>query len=377
MVIFKNKKDVFYFQSNNIKVKFSNPIIQSYDEYGACKTERGILYYYYDLTVYIKNNKTWNTLFNLHTYDFPAITTFKMFLEYITNNKPEKTKYQKEDLGDNNYLLSRTLEMDFLCEDYYSVTHYIREEQEKEISESFDIVIGKPFDYNREEMVTVSFKNLSKEDIETIINCVDSFIKYSIENNTQTVRKRNKRHIKSWKIRERKLYQISKNGKIENIFVVGDKINSLKVLHGDLSSQDFYSTEFCDFTIENITKEGIILNSGYEDIKKEYRKIKDDELIKIENIIDIFIDMEDYKLKYSEKEIAEDFLNILSESEKKEFLQENSDLLFNKWSESIINRTWMCREEHNLPKRVEDKGHHENVYESVKHIINLIKGRLL
>ena len=33
----------------------------------------------------------------------------------------------------------------------------------------------------------------------------------------------------------------------------------------------------------------------------------------------------------------------------------------------------MCRKEHNLPKRVEDKGHHENVYASIRVIIKNIK----
>ena len=52
---------------------------------------------------------------------------------------------------------------------------------------------------------------------------------------------------------------------------------------------------------------------------------------------------------------------------------ENIDFLYNKWKEAILNRTWMCRKEHNLPKRVEDKGHHENVYASIRVIIKNIK----
>ena len=49
------------------------------------------------------------------------------------------------------------------------------------------------------------------------------------------------------------------------------------------------------------------------------------------------------------------------------------DYLFEKWDSALIDRTWMCRNEHNLPNRVKNKGHHENVHASTRFIIEELK----
>ena len=51
-------------------------------------------------------------------------------------------------------------------------------------------------------------------------------------------------------------------------------------------------------------------------------------------------------LKYKEPDIAQEFLNILTEEEKEEFRIYSIDKLLMKYKMTIIDRTWMYREEH-------------------------------
>ena len=57
------------------------------------------------------------------------------------------------------------------------------------------------------------------------------------------------------------------------VYVPGDEIDEVKVLKGDINSKDFKSTSICKFKIDSFTEDAIVLSSGYEDLRKEFRRI--------------------------------------------------------------------------------------------------------
>lgn len=377
MIKYLRNEDIFSFQSENLKVEFSEPKIQAYDEYGACTEEKDILYYYYNVSVQSKkDNGRWKILFSVNTYDFPEILNFKAMLEImLTELKIED--YQKADCGEGHIWYTYHLDSSPLCEDFYTITHSILKEDDEIHHETYSVVVGRAMDYSCSEVQSVNFGNLTKTDLEEIYECVKEFVQYSIEEAHRINTERNKQGLNAFKIKEGKLYEMSSDGlEILAVYVPGDEIDEIKVLKGDIDSKDFSSRSFCRFKIDGITEDAIVLSSGYEDLRGKYRKITEPEEIKLSVLLDLFDNVSDDKLQYNEEEIANDFILVLSEKEKEEFKIKSETLLFQRWKEAILNRTWMCRDEHNLPKRVENNGQHENVYASIKEIIKLIKTKL-
>lgn len=371
---FERVKDVFSICSDKIKVEFSKPQIQAHDDYGYCKNENGILYYYYDVDIYTKLNKKWKKMLEIDTYDFPNLINFKKILDLFISRDIDVNNYQKNFYNDGVICSTYNLETNGLGEDFYSVTcQYLENDGVKE-KEYYNVTIGKSLFIDSSEVLGVTFNNLSYEELKTIYECVNGFIQYSIDNKNKIIIESNKKEISAWKIQGSKLYKLKEDNSIEEIYIKGDKIEDAIVLHGDIDSKDFYSSKICDFVIDDIKEDYIFLSSGYEDNRGKYnRKIEIPTKIDIKRLIYIFNDVDDIKLSYNEKDIGIDFLYLLSDIEKEEFKNKDIDFLYNKWKEAILNRTWMCRKEHNLPKRVEDKGHHENVYASIRVIIKNIK----
>ena len=87
------------------------------------------------------------------------------------------------------------------------------------------------------------------------------------------------------------------------------------------------------------------------------------------------------KLHYGLAEIVDDFYDILSKEEKQEFQHKTVDELFEKYHWPIVNRSWMCREEHDFITKypdlstIRDNGNHEHVFEVVRRVIGEITKR--
>jgi hypothetical protein len=97
-------------------------------------------------------------------------------------------------------------------------------------------------------------------------------------------------------------------------------------------------------------------------------------VIKVNTILDVFNNVSETALFYSEQEIANDFFNILEKEELDEFINsDNDDKLYDRWAEAICNRTWMCRNEHKyfIPKL--NKSGVESVERNIEYVIRLIK----
>ena len=369
------KEDKFSFYSDNVKVEFSNPSIQAHDDYGYCRDEKWILYYYYTVTVWVKEKKYWKKLFTLYPYDFPEILSFKNILKYFIDGV-KLEEYQKI-YHKNGTWYNYNLDTGNLVEDMYSVQHSFFDSQGEKKQENYTITVGKPFDYYASNSISVGINYLSKQDLIEIYNCVSDFVEYSICKTNELIIERNRESLASWKYENGKLYEMDKDGvSVKSVFVSGDVIDDAIILQGDLNSKDFISYRITNFTIDEIKEDAIVLSSGCEDKNGDYRKIESSMEIKLSCLLSLFEDMSKERLNFNEDEILEDFKGILSDVEKKEFVDKSVDFLFEKWKSAMIDRTWMCRDEHNLPKRVKNTGNHENVYASVKVIIERLQNIL-
>lgn len=376
---FHCEEDKYSFESENMKITFSNPSMQAWDEYGYCKNKQGILYYYYGIDAFIKQNKKWKKVFEIGTFDFPQILVFEEMLKIFIGGIVDVKDYQRIDKENDNYWLLKMYDLGAFSDDYYAVKHEIYMENSVKSIENFEVIVGKPLDIGCSNVQSIAFKKLTKSDLEVIHRCVKGFIDYTIQKNNEIVINRNKKSLYSWVVKDGKLYEMSSDGKsVVSVYVVGDFIDGAKVLCGDINSKDFYSIEFNHFVIDEIVEDGIVLSSGYEEKPgRKIRRINKSEKICIYSLLDLFKEVPEDKLAYNEEAIIHDFMSILSESEKEEFRKESIDFLYNKWNEAIIDRTWMCRDEHNLPKREKDTGNHENVYASVYIVVKTIQNNLI
>ena len=256
---FERVKDVFSICSDKIKVEFSEPQIQAHDDYGYCKNENGILYYYYDVDIYTKLNKKWKKMLEIDTYDFPNLINFKKILDLFISRDIDVNNYQKNFYNDEVICSTYNLETNGLGEDFYSVTcQYLENDGVKE-KEYYNVTIGKSLFIDSSEVLGVTFNNSSYEELKTIYECVNGFIQYSIDNKNKIIIESNKKEINAWKIQGSKLYKLKEDNSIEEIYIKGDKIEDAIVLHGDIDSKDFYSSKICDFVIDDIKEDDVFV----------------------------------------------------------------------------------------------------------------------
>ena len=374
------KNGIYGFMSDNFKIEFSEPRIQGFDDYAYLKSESGIMYYYYGVDGYIKDDKKGKKVFAAAAYDFPGIIGFKGMLEAFYLDKIGIGKYQKdvnEKIPSRIWYTYETNSGTFV-EDFYSIVHEFVIEDKEEISNSYSLTVGKALDYAGSEINGLTFRHLKAEDIEKIYECVCEFIEYSLEVHNKRTKEYILDGLRSWHCIDGKVYEMNKDGKsVECIYPVGILMDDATILVGDINSKDYCSKTFNNFTIEKVEDDGIIINGGYEEARRgEIRHINEPEKILFSTLIRMFEDMPKERLAYNEEEIQKDFISLLSDFEKNEFKGEDVDFLFEKYKSAIMDRTWMCRSEHNLPKRIKDTGHHENVYASIRVIVENIKNEL-
>ena len=162
---------------------------------------------------------------------------------------------------------------------------------------------------------------------------------------------------------------------IKSVLTISDILNDVTVIEGDINSKNYRSACYNNCKIVDIKDDSIVVEGGF----KEYARAGDCEHLEehveiaINTIAYIFQDMPKERLVFDEDEIMNDFISILSDFEIEEFKTADVELLFEKWKSAMIDRTWMCRDEHNLPNRVKNKGNHENVHASTRFIIEELK----
>jgi hypothetical protein len=359
---FKRIKNRFRWESDFMILEFSNPSIQGFDDYINLTSEKGIMYYYYTVKVFKKivvdwddnDNEIikWKLVGSRCTHDFPMILDLKWILDYQLNDDTridgQKHEYQS---GDIRYSKVQTTE-GFACDDFYEINKSVDSEGK---DERYIVYCGTTFNCQGDlNSAGIRTPYVDRKAIEELFKCVSSFVQYSLDkHNVENENWKNRFEIKYNKIYE--CYAdnntLDKN-RVESIYIIGDILDITTLVNN--KQYEYYKAK-----ISKIKDNNLILESG--------------EVVTLDSIVYIMDDIIDEKLKYKENEIAEDFLSILSKEEREEFKNCNIELLLNKYKEAIIDRTWMCRDEHEFDMDYNTGDRVNKVIPIVKDVINKIK----
>lgn len=361
---YKKVRNKFRWESDYMILEFSNPSIQGFSDYIQLQNENEIMYYYYTVKIF-KKIVQWddddNEIVKLKlvadrwTHDFPTILQLKWILNYQLNDD-SRIDGQKHEYQSGNIRYSKVMSTEgFACEDFYEITKSVNSEGE---DEEYIVYCGTTFDLQGDlNSAGIRTPYIYRKDIEELLECVSSFIQYSLECHN----KENRLWQHCYEIKNNKIYEYnSDNGKInknkiESIYIIGDILDITTVV-------DNTENEFDKVVIFKIEGNNIILESG--------------SIITSNSIVYMSDEVADYKLKYKEDEIAKDFLSILSSEEIEEFKNCNTDVLLEKYNMAIIGRTWMCRDEHEFNIDYNSGNRVGLVTSIVKDVINLIKGMI-
>lgn len=355
-----NKVDnKFRWESNFMALEFSKPSIQGHSEFAHLESEEDIMYYYYTVKIFKKVTEwtgndeeiiKWKLVGKRGTHDFPCILDLKWLVEHQLNDDTridgQKIEYRN---GEVNY--SKTMSTGgFACDDFYEISKRVDSEGN---DERYVVYCGTTYDIQGDlNSAGIRTPYVYKEDIEELFKCVSSFIQYSIEENNKAV----DAWADNYKIKNNKIYEYSDDkAKIESIYSVGDRVYMATVT--DNKQKDYDEVKILKIEDKSITLEdGIIINEC--------------------NIAYMHSNPTEEMLKYNEIEIAQDFLNILSNEEKEEFKSSNIEEVLNKYKMAIIDRTSMCRDEHNFDIDYNTGDNINAVEPIVRNVINIIKSKL-
>lgn len=371
-------KNKFRWENNDIRLEFSNPSGQAHDEYAEITSINEIMYYYYDVKIYKHvvvsylddENMTevyrWKLVAERHTYDFPCIEQLKGIIEYLLDKKDKKDcqviRYRSGDVA-YNYTLSTE---GFACEDFYQISKTFGGKRKA----SYNVYVGCSFDTQGDlNSQGIYCSYVSESDIKELLKCINSFFEYTITSHNKHTYEYNKMTQDSLKIHDNRLYMYMHQynilcpnyEEIESIFCINDNIDINYLVNN-----------------KTIDYDGVIIKEFIEETNsvKIINRNHDYVTIPLNTVVHINQNAPKEKLIYNVEQIKNDFYNIMSNSIKQDFLNLDLEDLFKKYSSAIVDRTWMCRTEHNLAPLVPDNGKHENVYEHVKNIIRKLKEQI-
>lgn len=385
MFKFIKEKDKYTWQNEDIKLSFENPSIQTQNECALISSTDEIMYYYYSVKIYKKITvdydeatdepiRKWRLVANRDTYDFPSIFQLKWIIDEILKLNPtingQKNTYRNGDIR-----FSFTYETEgFGCDDFYSIT---KDVTDKNTDERYTVYMGVTFDTQGDlNSAGIRTPYVKRKDIVELSKTVEGFLKYTVDSYNDSIYEGNALSRERYYIEDKKLYEYKlvykekKNyvdkSKIESIYIIGDECWGINMLIDD--GIKYETIEVDRGKIIDITDSEIII----EKQRPKYEIIH----IHINQLISIYDEISDEKVRFNVEEVTKDFFDILNEKEKEEFKNVDTKTLFNKYSEAIIGRTAMCRSEHPFPRIIpmeETDSHIKNAQEIVKIVINNIK----
>lgn len=361
---FKQVNDICRWESEFLAIEFSNPSVQGFSEFTNLLSEKDILYYYYTVQLFKKVStwdeedndvSKWSLISKRNAYDFPTIVQLKWLLSYQLNDNPiidgQKMTYTN---GAIRYAKVMATE-GFACDDFYEITKSVDGAGN---DERYILYCGTTVD-PQGDLNSMGFRTpyVTRTDLEELLTCVTSFIDYSLEEHNKDLLLR----TNCYEVKEEKIYEygtangsVDKNT-IESIYVTGDQVDIQTVV--DNQAQDYNHV-----TITKIEGNRIFV---------EPKQVIDGQFI-------VYISHEPTKemLAYKEQDIAKEFLGVLSREEKEEFQQASVEVLVEKYKLAIIDRTWMCRDEHAFQMDYHTGDRIKAVTPIVKEVIFIIQEQL-
>ena len=97
----------------------------------------------------------------------------------------------------------------------------------------------------------------------------------------------------------------------------------------------------------DVLADAIAVGGGTRQIRHNTKALEEVVEIPLAALVYIWLDLSDSpKLHYNVDQCLADFLPLLSDEERQEFATKDESYLVQKWQNAVIDRTWMCRGEH-------------------------------
>lgn len=363
------KNDKFYWEDEFVRVVYSNPSTQYFNDNLPSVDVESIMHFYYTFEIYKKvvsgyneedgtRRYKWQKVAGKSVYEFPDIIELQFMISSLLKDT-DIENFQKDNLSSGATLYSkRYTSRGFGYDDFYDIEKII-EKDEGEEKTWYSLYIGCTYDgmigFNS---VGVKIPALNEEDLLELKLLADEFIVYAMDKSNDVIRNRNFDFLRSLKVVGKHLYELNKDidikkhpveSEIDSIYAIGDRIDVSTIS----SERDYHGT---------ITD----IEDGFIEI--------DNKRIDFNDMTYIMDSVSDEKLHFGIDEIVDDFIRIANNEELSDFNLLSEEALYKKYASAVINRTWMYRNEHAF-RSVDynsDLMHHD-VDETVKTVIHEIK----
>lgn len=311
-------------------VSFSEGSMEGGSDYDLITDEDSIRYFYYTIEIYRMVNGEKHTIVECRPYEFPSIFAMRGIIEHMLQAQPDDTWSVLRDVdGFIEKRLSYETE-GFFIGDYLMLQKTVTEE-----GFYYEMTIGAKEYCDMGEFICINTNTMHEDNVEEFYKCIDCFIKDTIEKSNAGIIKytelcSNDKKIVDGRIIVYKVEDDCITDRYDHIVFQGQQnsVCTVRLENGDIVDMNMSE-------IKEIKEEDVVI--VYKD--KEYT-------FNIKDILYISEDILECMLYWNIKMIVDDFVDIMSDSEKASFLCESVEFLQDKFGESIINRSWMCRHEH-------------------------------
>lgn len=347
---------------DDVRVVFSDPDIQAWESVVMVKDISGILYYYYTVTVYRKVAKEkkekiklkWKKAFSVGAYDFPALLSVPDMVKEIVKNDFATSAWQKKTKTDSHgctqtWLRKSCSTVDILAEDCYEMSRTVCLMGNEGHIDSCTLYLGSGLEKDGSDMHTsytrgLNISCLGVEDMASFGDAAAAFIQMSMNLHNQKEQQRLDEAKHAFSCKDKKLYEV-RNSAVESVYQKGDKVD-LQILNNGASETLLYET-FQDVTIMDVLADAIVVGGGTRQIRHNTKALEEVVEIPLAALVYIWLDLTGSpKLHYNVDQCLADFLPLLSDEERQEFATKDESYLVQKWQNAVIDRTWMCRGEH-------------------------------
>lgn len=362
---------------DDVKVEFSEPSIQALESVVHAKSVKDILYYYYTMTVYRRNDKKkWKREFISYACDFQALLCVNGMAEELLKDDFDGGTWQKTQIPDSDGIIWYKKSIDtagIINEDIYRLARTVRIDEDEKI-DWFTVDVGSGNDPRFAPYTGgaafVSFDMLKREDFMAFVNTVKDFIDKSIKAFNQEQDKNIQLEAGARVVKNGKLYEykdriegIAGCNKLESVYIPGDSLDFKIKTKKD--EKDIF-VDFYNCKLVSVEDGFITVTDGYKTCQQKPESLEGQQVkIPVETITYSNAIEPSAKLKFSKKQCVDDFYAIMSDEEKAEFAETPIDALIEKWFDAVANRTWTFRDEHGF----------RNPIKTTKKIIKKIKKR--
>lgn len=343
---------------DDVKVEFSEPSIQAGESVVHAETAKDILYYYYSMTVYRRNDKKkWKKEFISYACDFQALLCVNGMAEELLKDDFDGGTWQKTQIPDSDGIIWYKKSIDtagIINEDIYRLARTVRIDEDEKL-DWFTVDVGSGNDPRFAPYTGgaafVSFDMLKREDFMAFVNTVKDFIDKSIKAFNQEQDKNIQLEAGARVVKNGKLYEykdriegIARCNKLESVYIPGDSLDfKIKTKKDD---KDIF-VDFHNCRLVSVEDGFITVTDGYKTVHQKPESLEGQQVrIPVETIMYSNAIEPSTKLRFSKKQCMDDFYAIMSDEEKAEFAETPIDALVEKWFGAVVDRTWIFRDEH-------------------------------